>query len=134
MKTEDAVGQVICHDITQIIKDVTKDAVFRKGHIIKEEDIPVLLSVGKDHIYVWENDETMMHENDAAEVLCSICKGDNMSRGGVKEGKIELVRTDDDSHASRRLSCKEGRQTRWHTHNPARYRKGKDGAGQSCFR
>ena len=90
MKTEDAVGQVICHDITQIIKGVTKDAVFRKGHIIKEEDIPVLLSVGKDHIYVWENDETMMHENDAAEVLCAICKGKNISRGGVKEGKIEL--------------------------------------------
>ena len=56
MKTEDAVGQVICHDITQIIKNVTKDAVFRKGHIITEDDIPVLLSVGKDHIYVWEND------------------------------------------------------------------------------
>ena len=90
MKTEDAVGQVLCHDITQIIKDVTKDAVFRKGHIIREEDIPVLLSVGKEHIYVWENDETMMHENDAAEVLCAICKGDNMSRGEVKEGKIEL--------------------------------------------
>ena len=90
MKTEDAVGQIICHDITQIIKGVTKDAVFRKGHIITEEDIPVLLSVGKDHIYVWENDESMMHENDAAEVLCAICKGENMSRGGVKEGKIEL--------------------------------------------
>ena len=90
IKTEDAVGQVLCHDITQIIKDVTKDAVFRKGHIIREEDIPVLLSVGKDHIYVWENDETMMHENDAAEVLCRMCKGVNMSRGGVKEGKIEL--------------------------------------------
>lgn len=90
MKTEDAVGQVLCHDITQIIKGVTKDAVFRKGHVITEEDIPVLLSVGKDNIYVWETDESMMHENDAAEVLCSICKGDNMSRGGVKEGKIEL--------------------------------------------
>ena len=90
IKTEDAVGQVLCHDITQIIKDVTKDAVFRKGHIIREEDIPVLLSVGKDHIYVWENDESMMHENDAAEVLCRMCRGENMSRGGVKEGKIEL--------------------------------------------
>ena len=45
MKTEDAVGQVLCHDITQIIKGVTKDAVFRKGHIITEVDIPVLLSV-----------------------------------------------------------------------------------------
>ena len=91
MKTEDAVGQILCHDITQIIKDVTKDAVFRKGHIIREEDIPVLLSVGKDHIYIWENDESMMHENDAAEVLCRMCKGENMARCGVKEGKIELT-------------------------------------------
>ena len=90
IKTVDAVGQVLCHDITQIIKDVSKGPVFRKGHIIKEEDIPVLLSVGKDHIYVWENDETMMHENDAAEVLCEICKGENISRSEAKEGKIEL--------------------------------------------
>ena len=90
IRTEDAVGQVICHDITQIIRGVTKDARFRKGHIITEEDIPVLLSLGKDHIYVWENDGNMMHENEAAEVLCTICKGANMSRGGVKEGKIEL--------------------------------------------
>ena len=42
MKTQDAVGQVLCHDITQIIKGVTKDAVFRKGHVITEEDIPAL--------------------------------------------------------------------------------------------
>ena len=54
MKTQDAVGQVLCHDITQIIKGVTKDAVFRKGHVITEEDIPVLLSVGKDNVYIWE--------------------------------------------------------------------------------
>ena len=91
IKTEDAIGQVLCHDITQIIKGVTKDARFRKGHIITEEDIPVLLSLGKDSIYVWENDENMMHENEAAEVLCSICRGANMSRGEVKEGKIELA-------------------------------------------
>ena len=51
MKTTEAVGQVLCHDITQIIPGVKKDAVFRKGHIITKEDIPVLLSVGKDTIY-----------------------------------------------------------------------------------
>lgn len=90
VRTEDAVGQVLCHDITQIIKGVSKGPVFKKGHIVSEEDVPVLLSVGKDHIYIWENDETMMHENEAAEVLCEICKGENMSRGGVSEGKIEL--------------------------------------------
>lgn len=91
IRTEDAVGQVLCHDITQIIKGVSKDAVFRKGHIITEEDIPVLLSVGKDNIYVWEKDDSMMHENEAAEILCRICRGDNVSRGEVKEGKIELA-------------------------------------------
>ena len=52
MKTTEAVGQVLCHDITQIIPGVKKDAVFRKGHIITKEDIPVLLSVGKDTIYI----------------------------------------------------------------------------------
>lgn len=91
MKTEEAVGQVLCHDITQIIKGVTKDAVFRKGHIIQEKDVPVLLSVGKDHIYIWENDEKMMHENDAAQVLYDICKNDHISPSEVKEGKIELI-------------------------------------------
>ena len=54
MKTEDAVGHILCHDITQIIRGVTKDPVFRKGHIITKEDITVLLSVGKDHVYIWE--------------------------------------------------------------------------------
>ena len=34
IKTVDAEGAVLCHDITQIIKGVTKDAVFRKGHIV----------------------------------------------------------------------------------------------------
>lgn len=90
IKTEDAVGQILCHDITQIIKGVKKDAVFRKGHVITEEDIPVLLSVGKENIYIWENDDTILHENDAAEILCKICLGDNLTRGEAKEGKIEL--------------------------------------------
>ena len=90
IKTENAVGCVLCHDITQIIKGVTKDARFRKGHVITKEDIPVLLSIGKDNIYIYENDENMMHENDAAKVLVSMCKNEYMSESDVKEGKIEL--------------------------------------------
>ena len=91
VKTEDAVGMVLCHDITQIIKGVTKDAVFRKGHIIQPEDIPVLLSVGKDNIYVWENDDSMLHEDEAAEILRGMCMNDGMSASKPKEGKIELT-------------------------------------------
>ena len=56
VRTEEAVGQVLCHDITQIIRDISKGPVFRKGHIVTEEDIPVLLSLGKEHLYVWEKD------------------------------------------------------------------------------
>ena len=91
IKTEDAVGQILCHDITQIIKGVTKDAVFRKGHVIREEDIPVLLSVGKEHIYIWEHNENMLHENEAAQILYDICKSDNMCPSEIKEGKIEVI-------------------------------------------
>ena len=91
IKTVDAVGQVLCHDITQIIKGVTKDAVFRKGHVIREEDIPVLLSVGKDNIYVWERDENMLHEDEAAEILRDMCINQNMSPTAPKEGKINLI-------------------------------------------
>lgn len=91
MKTEEAVGQVLCHDITQIIPGVTKDAVFRKGHVIRQEDIPILLSVGKDHVYIWENDETMLHENEAAEILYKMCQNEYMHPSDVKEGKIEVI-------------------------------------------
>ena len=90
IKTEEAVGHVLCHDLTQIIKDQYKDARFRKGHVVTEEDIPVLLSMGKEHLYVWEMTPGMLHENDAAERLYALCANTNMDRSEVKEGKIEL--------------------------------------------
>ncbi|MBR5510552.1 MAG: molybdopterin-binding protein [Lachnospiraceae bacterium] len=90
IKTEDAVGQVLCHDLTQIIRGVTKDARFRKGHVVTEEDIPVLLSMGKDNFYVWEKDENTLHENEAAQILCDVCINEYMKPSEVKEGKIEL--------------------------------------------
>ncbi len=91
IKTVDAAGHILCHDITQIIKGVTKDVVFKKGHVVREEDIPVLLSVGKENLYVWENQEGMLHENEAAEILYGICKNDHMKPSPVKEGKIEVI-------------------------------------------
>lgn len=91
IKTEDAVGHVICHDMTQIIPGVIKDAVFRKGHIVTEEDIPVLLSIGKEHLYVWEKQEGMLHEDEAADRLRILCQNTGMHATDVKEGKVELV-------------------------------------------
>lgn len=91
VRTEDAIGQVLCHDITRIVKGVTKGVAFSKGHVIKEEDVPELLKLGKDHLYIWENDDSMLHENDAAEILREISQGANMHPTEPKEGKIELI-------------------------------------------
>lgn len=90
VRVEDAVGQVLCHDMTRIVKGEMKGPQFKKGHIIKEEDIEMLLSMGKENIYVWEKDENMLHEDEAAEILKSFCISDNLSYSEPSEGKIEV--------------------------------------------
>ena len=91
IRTEEAVGRVLCHDMTQIIPGVYKDARFRKGHIVAEEDIPVLLAMGKENLYVWEKTEGMLHEDEAALRLRDLCISEHMHCTEVKEGKVELI-------------------------------------------
>lgn len=93
IRTVDAVGQVLCHDITQIVRGVTKNARFRKGHVIQEEDVPVLLSLGKDHIYVWDEDATEMHENEAADVLRELCQNEHMTATARRRARSSSSRT-----------------------------------------
>ena len=91
IKTVDAVGYVLQHDITQILPGEFKGRAFKKGHIIKEEDIPKLLSLGKDHIYVFELGEVGVHENDAALILGDLGRGENIyTDDEIKEGKINF--------------------------------------------
>ena len=92
---QEAVGHVLCHDLTRIVRGEFKGPQFRKGHVVTEEDIPMLLSMGKEHLYVWEMEPGMLHENDGAKALCALCFGENMARSEVKEGKIELTATCD---------------------------------------
>ena len=90
IKTTEAAGQVLCHDVTQIIPGKFKGPAFKKGHIITEEDIPVLLSIGKENLYVWEKNDGILHEDEAAAILRDLAMGRNVSAGEPSEGKIEL--------------------------------------------
>jgi len=93
MKTihvHDAVGSVLCHDITRIIPGESKGPVFRKGHVVREEDVEVLLQVGKEHLYVFESLPGMVHENDAAARVISAVSGGNLTCTEPKEGRIDL--------------------------------------------
>ena len=63
VKVEDAVGCILSHDLTQVVRGEFKGAPFKKGHIITEEDIPELLKMGKENIYILELDPGDVHED-----------------------------------------------------------------------
>ena len=90
VNVQDSVGTVLAHDLTQIIPGEYKGPKFRKGHEITEDDIPVLLSMGKKHLFVLEKDDTDVHENEAAYRIASKAAGENISLSEPSEGKIEL--------------------------------------------
>ncbi|MDO4485572.1 MAG: molybdopterin-binding protein [Bacillota bacterium] len=90
VNVQDAVGTVLAHDLTQIIPGQYKGAKFKKGHVITAEDIPLLLSMGKKHLFVLEKDDTDVHENEAAYRIASKAAGENIKLSEPSEGKIEL--------------------------------------------
>ena len=85
-----AVGTVLAHDLTQIIPGQYKGPKFKKGHIITEDDIPILLSMGKKHLFVLEKNDTDVHENEAAYRIASKAAGEGIDLTEPSEGKIEL--------------------------------------------
>lgn len=88
---EKAIGTVLAHDLTQIIPGEYKGPKFKKGHVITAEDVPVLLSMGKKHLFVLEKDDTDVHENDAALRIASKAAGNGIRLTEPAEGKIELI-------------------------------------------
>jgi len=64
IKIEDAVGMVLGHDVTQIIPGQFKGPKFKRGHLIREEDISEFLNIGKEHVYVMELKAGVIHEDE----------------------------------------------------------------------
>lgn len=92
VRVEESVGMVLCHDITKIVPGEFKGRAFKKGHIIRPEDVPMLLSLGKDRIYVWDTkngDE--VHEDEAGMRLAQAVRGEGVSLTEPAEGKVHLV-------------------------------------------
>lgn len=91
VKTVDAQGLILCQDITKIVKGSFKGALFSRGHQVKAEDIPVLLSLGKEHLFLKSEESDLIHENEAADFLYHLIAGDFMRPTSISEGKIEVV-------------------------------------------
>lgn len=90
IKVEDAVGMALCHDITAMY-DGFKGAAFKRGHVIREEDIPRLLDYGKRTVFVWEENAGEIHEEDAALRMAAMAPVKNAHYTGPSEGKMLLI-------------------------------------------
>ena len=90
VKAEEAVGMPLAHDLTRVIPGKFKGAAFRKGHVVTEEDIPELLKMGKENIYVLQMEPGEIHEDEAAVRIASAVTGKGLKKFGPREGKINL--------------------------------------------
>jgi molybdenum cofactor synthesis domain-containing protein len=91
IRVEDAVGEMLCHDMTGIDEDGRKSVRFKRGHVIREEDIPGLLKIGKEHVFVWEPEADEVHEDDAALALAEVICGENLTYDKKpSEGKVQV--------------------------------------------
>ena len=88
---EEAVGLPLAHDITEIVPGKHKGPAFRRGHIVRREDISKLLDVGKRHLYVIDLEKDELHEEDAARRLAQAAAGPNLKLTDPSEGRINLV-------------------------------------------
>lgn len=91
IKVEDAVGTVLCHDMTRIVRGKFKGVAFKKGHVVTKENIPELLKIGKQTLYVLEIGDDQLHENEAARRIAKAISDPCLEFTEPREGKINIV-------------------------------------------
>jgi len=93
VRVQDAIGLRLGHDLTRIIPGEFKGQAFRRGHVITVEDIPLLLDIGKEHIYILDIPAGWLHEEDAALRMAQAVIGDNVEYTEPREGKVTIKST-----------------------------------------
>jgi molybdenum cofactor synthesis domain-containing protein len=95
LSVEDAVGAVLWHDVTRIVPGRVKGPAYRRGHVIRAEDVPVLLDLGKEHVYVLDLEQGDVHEDEAAVRLAKAVAGPGLRPSQPAESRVNLVATHD---------------------------------------
>ena len=87
---QEAIGMELCHDITAM-RDGFKGPAFRRGHVIREEDVEELLNIGKKHVFVWEDNAGELHEEDCARRMAVMAPVEGAHYTEPSEGKVLLI-------------------------------------------
>ncbi|MBU0465336.1 MAG: molybdopterin-binding protein [Proteobacteria bacterium] len=91
IRVEDAIGTVLAHDLTRITRDKFKGVGFKKGHVVQKEDIPELLKIGKQYLFVLDLGKDQLHENDAAQRISKAISDPALEFSEPGEGKINII-------------------------------------------
>ena len=91
VKVEEAIGMTLAHDITKVVPGGFKGPAFRRGHIIKKEDIPEFLRIGKEHVFILNLDEGEVHEEEAALRIARAVIGPGLAHSNPSEGRVNLM-------------------------------------------
>ncbi len=91
VRVEEAIGMTLAHDITKVVPGSFKGPAFRRGHIIKQEDIPEFMCIGKEHVFIMDLDEGQVHEEEAATRIARAVMGPGLVQSNPKEGRINLT-------------------------------------------
>jgi molybdopterin biosynthesis enzyme len=91
IKIEDAVGTVLAHDMTRIVRGKFKGVGFKKGYVVQKEDIPELLKIGKRSLYVLNLSKNQLHEDDAALRIAKAVSGNHLEWTQPREGKTNII-------------------------------------------
>lgn len=87
----EAVGMVLCHDITEVLPGRSKGRAFKKGHVVKPQDIERLLNLGKEHLYVLNVQPGIIHEDEAAVRIARAAAGPGITISEPVEGRVNLI-------------------------------------------
>lgn len=93
LPVEQAIGKILAHDMTKIVPGEFKGPAFKKGHILRPEDIPQLRRMGKNHVYIYELNDALYHEDEAAHRIADLLCGDHLEQTEPSEGRINLKAT-----------------------------------------
>lgn len=95
VRVEDSIGRALAHDVTRIVPGRFKGPAYRRGHVIRAEDVPALLDLGKEHVYVLELEQGDVHEDDAAVRLATAVAGPGLRLGQPVESRVNLIAAHD---------------------------------------
>lgn len=91
---EEAVGQEILHDMTEIIPGQSKGRAFKAGQTISAGDLCRLHAMGRKNVFLRENlpdSAEWVHENEVALAFARAMSGEGVAHDAeAKEGKVQM--------------------------------------------